>query len=266
MVQVDVFWSYGIGAGFAMANSRVLEAPQPASGEAAASPYDHPAFRDALLYLGCLFVPSGAFLIWQFTSWETMHVATAEDIPGWLMAGFTMTNFTQGILGFAVATAFLRRRKPYAAYLQWVLGHLAMMFILVHGWDGSGYQRFLSSTREDFLTWTWDTGRAWLTGPVALSLLTMGLAVIPGMFLPMARDLKRGYAFSGREDRARIGTVPFATALFLTLLAGTTTLALVASLAIRYLGVMVGVPVALLIGYVALRRRGPWHRHFSRTV
>ena len=89
MVQVDVFWSYGIGAGIAVANARQLDAAHIAGQSA----YDQTSFRDAALFLGTLFVPSGAYLIWRFTSWETMHVGT-RDLPGWLMAGFTMTNFT----------------------------------------------------------------------------------------------------------------------------------------------------------------------------
>lgn len=267
MVQVDVFWSYGIGAGFAVANSRALEGLRQAKAPASRSPFDHRSFRDALIYLGCLFVPSGAFLIWQFTSWETMHVAAREDIPGWLMTGFTITNFTQGILGFAVAAWFLQRGKAYAAYLQWVLGHMAMLFILVYGWDGTGYQRFTSSTREEFLTWTWATARAWVTGDVAISLMVMGVFVLPGMFLPMARDLKRAYRSAGQSDKAKVSTPGLALALFVTLLSGTLATAVMAKLVMHYLGVALGAPLALAIAYVvAFRPGGLWHRHFRRVI
>lgn len=263
MVQVDVFWSYGIGAGFAVANTWQLEAQQNANKTA----YEHMSFRDALLYLGCLFVPSGAFLIWQFTSWETMHVATRDDIPGWLMAGFTLTNFTQGVLGFAVAATLLRRKQQYAAYLQWVLGHFAMLFILVHGWDGTGYKRFLSSTREEFIDWRWATAQRWVTGDVAQSLIVMGLVVLPVMFGLMARDLKRGYGLSGYDDRARVSTLGLALSLLTALLGGVLGAAVLASVAIRYLGPLLGSSAFALIFYlVGLRRGGAFHRHFRHVV
>ncbi len=263
MVQVDVFWSYGIGAGFAVANTLQLEAQQ----HAGKTPYEHTSFRDALLYLGSLFVPSGAFLIWQFTSWETMHVATRADIPGWLMAGFTLTNFTQGVLGFAVAATLLRRKQQYAAYLQWLFGYFAMFFILVHGWDGTGYKRFLSSTREEFLTWTWATAQRWVTGDVGLSLSVMGLAVVPVMLGLMARDIKRGYRISGSDDRAQMSTLGLGGSLLVALLGGVLGAAIVASLAIRYLGTLPGFLLfGLLFWLIGLRRGGVFHRHFRHLV
>jgi hypothetical protein len=263
MVQVDVFWSYGIGAGFAVANTLQLDAQQ----RAGKSPYDHRSFRNALLYLGSMFVPSGAFLIWQFTSWETMHVATRDDIPGWLMTAFTTTNFTQGILGFAVAAALLRRQRQYVAYLQWVLGYFAMFFILVHGWDGTGYKRFLSSTREDFLTWTWATAIQWLKGDVFLSLFVMGLVVLPVMFLLMARDLKTGYAINCESDERRVSTSLLAAALLGFLLSAVLGAAILASVGIRYLGPIFGSLAFAIVAYFAgLREGGVFHRCFRQIV
>lgn len=266
MVQVDVFWSYGIGAGFAVANTWQLEAH-----EAAAKPAtEHTSFRDALLFLGTLFVPSGAFLIWQFPSWETMHVGT-RDIPGWLVAAFTMTNFTQGVLGYLVAAALLRRRQAFAAYMQWILGYFGMLFVLVHGWDGTGYMRFFSSTRADFLAgWTWATAQRWLTEDVAISLYTMGVVILPVMFWWMARDLRRGAAV-GRAGRS--GTTASASlaalmlSLFLILILGVLGTAIAASVAIRYLGPIAGTLVFAGVGYVALLRRGGlFNRHYRSVI
>lgn len=263
MVQVDVFWSYGIGAGFAVANTWQLEAQQ----RAGKTEYEHTSFRDALLFLGSLFVPSGAFLIWQFTSWETMHVATRDDIPGWLMAAFTLTNFTQGVLGFAVAAALLRQRRHYTAYLQWLLGYFGMFFILVHGWDGTGYRRFLSSTREDFLGWTWATALRWVTEDVAVSLLVMGIVILPVMFGLMARDLKRGYGLIGHRDRARVSTVGLAVSLMIALLAGVLGSAILASIAMRHLGPVAGIlAFATIVYLLGLRRGGLFHRYFRHAV
>lgn len=265
MVQVDVFWSYGIGAGFAVANTWQLEV-QEATGKSA---YDHPSFRDALLFLGTFFVPSGAFLIWQFPSWETMHVGS-RDLPGWLMAAFTATNFTQGVLGYAVAAALLRRSKPYAAYLQWILGYFGMLFVLVHGWDGTGYKRFFSSTREDFLAWTPATAARWLTEDVAISLYVMGAVMLPVMFWWMARDLKRGYGVScevSTEDAARTGRLGLALSLFFVLIIGVLGAAILASVSIRYLGPFVGpVAFALVSYYVFVRHGAVFHKHFRSVV
>lgn len=263
MVQVDVFWSYGIGAGFAVANTFQLERQQ----AAARSPYQHTSFRDTVLYLGAFFVPSGAFLLAQFPSWETMHVATRDDIPGWLTAAFTATNFTQGVLGFAVAAALLRRRQQYAAYLQWVLGYFLLFFILVHGWDGTGYKRFLSTTRADFLTWTWGTGLRWVTEDVALSLMAMGAVMLPVMFGLMARDLKEGYALRGRDNAASTATAGLAVSLLAALLSIVLGAAILASISVRYLGWVVGVAAfAAVIYLVGLRPGGVFHRHFRHMI
>lgn len=266
MVQVDIFWSYGIGAGFAVANTWQLDA-QAAAGKPA---IEHTSFRDALFFLGTFFVPSGAFLIWQFPSWETMHVGT-RDIPGWLVAAFTMTNFTQGVLGYIVAAALLRRRQAFAAYLQWILGYFGMLFVLVHGWDGTGYRRFFSSTREDFLNnWTWATAGRWLTEDVAISLYTMGVVILPVMFWWMARDLQRGDAVArtGRAGTAAGGSLAgLMLSLFLILIPGVLGAAIAASVAIRYLGPIVGTVVFAGVAYVTLLRHGGlFHRHFRSVI
>lgn len=264
MVQVDVFWSYGIGAGFAMANTWQLEA-HAADREPAV---DHRSFRDAMLYIGTFFVPSGAFLIWQFPSWETMHVGS-RDIPGWLVAAFTMTNFTQGVLGFLVAAALLKRRQAFAAYMQWILGYFGMLFVLVHGWDGTGYMRFFSSTRADFLDgWTWATAQRFLREDVALSLYTMGIVMLPLMFYWMARDLKRGYALDRGGRAAASASVPsLMLSLFLVLIVGVLATAIGASVAIRYLGPIVGPVVFAVVAWAALLRRGGvFNRHFRSVI
>jgi hypothetical protein len=266
MVQVDFFWSYGIGAGFAVANTWQLERQQAAQK----SSFEHTSFRDTLLYLSCLFVPSGAYLIWQFPSWETMHVGSRGDIPGWLVAAFTMTNATQGLLGFAVAAALLRQRRQYAAYLQWILGYFLMLFILVHGWDGTGYMRFFSSTREELVGWTWQTAARWITGDVGQSLIAMGIVVLPVMFWLMARDLKRGYPLgaAARSERAgRRSTTGLGLTLLGALIVGVLGTAILASLAIRYLGAVIGILTFAVVAYFAgFRRGGVFHRHFRHVV
>jgi hypothetical protein len=170
MVQVDVFWSYGIGAGLGLASA----------GHAAdrdESRWSDPFLMKTLLFLALVFAPSGLYLLWAFPSWETMHAGT-KDLPAWLVCLFGITNVTQGLLGYLVARRLMRAGRTYLAYLQTVAAYLAMFLVLVHGWDGKGYQRFFSPTHEDFVGWSGDW-QLWLTSPVALTLLAMGAVLVP---------------------------------------------------------------------------------------
>jgi hypothetical protein len=58
MVQVDVFWSYGIGAGLGIASSR--RAPE--------SRWSDPYLMKTLPFLALVFAPSGLYLLWSFPS------------------------------------------------------------------------------------------------------------------------------------------------------------------------------------------------------
>ncbi len=175
MVQVDVFWAYAIGAGFGAA-----AAHEPGGGTTAARRLlDDRRLTATVLFLGCVFVPSGVWLLWRFPSWETMHAATGPaDLPGWLVAGFALTNVTQGVLGYAVTRALWRRGHRYAAWLQMPLGYLAMFFVLGYGWDGTGYRRFFSPDEA-----AWRSGRPDLAGflasEVALTLYGMAAVLVP---------------------------------------------------------------------------------------
>src|SRR2546423_3545357 len=168
MVQVDVFWAYAMGAGCGAAAAR----------EPARRLLDDRRLTATVLFLGCVFVPSGVWLLWRFTSWETMHAAAGPaDLPGWLVAGFALTNVTQGILGYAVTRALWRRGHRYLAWLQMPFGYAAMFFVLAYGWDGTGYRRFLSPDGADW------HGRLDLPGflgsDVALTLYGMAAVLVP---------------------------------------------------------------------------------------
>jgi hypothetical protein len=208
MVQVDVFWSYGIGAGFALAAANQLRRPtrqalRPASqparpGRPATRPdaAPDPYLLATVLYAAALFAPSGAWLLWGFTSWETMHAGSYDTVPAWLVALFAATNTTQAALGYLVTRALLRRGRLRLAYLQLVAAYFGMFFILVHGWDGTGYQRFFSPTRADFERWGTDSAlahvQAWVTSDVALTLAGMGVVLIPVLLGLMARWHRAG--------------------------------------------------------------------------
>jgi hypothetical protein len=239
MVQVDVFWAYGIGAGMATA----------ASYQIREKPTENGPLLATVLYCGLLFAPSGIWLLWGFPDWETMQVASDHNsLPPWLVALFAATNVSQGLLGYWVARHFILSGRTFAAFAQAGLGYFGMFFILVHGWDGRGYQRFFSASREVFATWPASptvaeaSSRAgvWLTSPVAMTLYLMGVALIPAMIAPMVRWIRAGHRTMGTHRSAAllVGLV-FAAILGLALGA-----AIVASVLIHQLGWWIGVPVA----------------------
>jgi hypothetical protein len=269
MVQVDVFWAYGIGAGFATAAARHLRrahaAGQDDAGSAAARP--SPYLLATALYCGMLFAPSGIWLLWSFPDWETMQVADGHAaLPGWLVALFALTNVSQGLLGYEVARRLIIRGRVYAAFLQTGAGYLGMFFILVHGWDGRGYQRFFSPGREDFAEWPASHGpgdllsRAadWAASAVGLTLAGMGVVLIPAMFFLLVTAIRSGQqeADAPVSGRGRI-VGAFLLAVFGLALGS----AVLASVLIHQLGWWAGTPLAALTVWALVLRRGTGAAH-----
>jgi hypothetical protein len=176
MVQVDVFWSYGLSSGLALAASRqIRKMPEP---------WFNRYFVATLAWTAMIFAPSGAYLLWAFPGWETMFVAAQHrDIPAWLVAAFGLTNVTQGVLGYYITWRLLRSGRDFAAMLQPIWSHLAMLFILVFGWDGSGWRRFTyAGTGEEWhsgVTYPWTD---FFRSEVFYTLLGMGVFFIPTYF------------------------------------------------------------------------------------
>jgi len=178
MVQVDVFWSYGLGASMGLAAGRQLVAQRKPLAE-------NPYFVKTVLFAALLFAPSGMYLLWNFPDWETMQLGD-RGLPAWLVVLFAITNVTQAMLGFWVVERLLRAGRRYLAVLQVVGAYLGMFFILVHGWDGLGWRRFLSPDASSFAAWDGDW-TAWLTSDVALTLLGMGAILLPVLFTALVR-------------------------------------------------------------------------------
>jgi MFS family permease len=247
MVQVDVFWSYGIGAGFALAAANQLRKREPGPD---------PYLATTVIYAAAVFAPSGAWLLWQFTSWETMHAGTYASVPGWLVALFTATNTTQAIVGYLVTRWLLRRDRLRLACLQLVAAYFAMFFVLVHGWDGTGYQRFFSATAADFAAWDPDRVWSWFGSDVALTLYGMGFVLIPLLF---GIAVRWHVAARGTGTGARFVALLLAGILGLGL-GG----AVIASLLVHALGWIGGAAAfALLAALVVAPPRGPvaWAAH-----
>lgn len=267
MVQVDVFWSYGIGAGFAYAAQRQLREKPPTeeNGGWLANKY----FNFNLLYLATIFAPSGLYLLWEFTNWETMQ-AGDKSMPAWLVTLFAITNVTQGMLGFWVTHKLLAASKRYAALLQVFAGYFGMFFILVHGWDGKGYQRFFSQDRQEFLNWTPEHILPWFMSPVAITLGSMGVILIPLMVGPMTRWMTEAQrsALQDPREAASVRTYsPLAlAAIMLTLIFGIVLgTAILASVLIHQLGWALGLVAFALVGGVGiLSPMGLLHMLWSR--
>lgn len=220
MVQVDVFWSYGLGAGFAIAAARQLrlrqelrardvDREQAAELAAAGETGGGSDFGDLLqnrfmvqniLYAALLFAPSGIYLLWDFTNWETMQAGT-KSMPAWLIVLFAITNVSQAILGFWVTERLIVSGRQYLGLLMAWAGYFGMFFLLVNGWDKTGWHRFFSEDRADFQAWasqpSIDQVTGWLTSDVALTLYAMGLILIPAMAAIMIRSVGSGYRIGG---------------------------------------------------------------------
>ncbi|MBU0993350.1 MAG: hypothetical protein KJ737_12725 [Proteobacteria bacterium] len=267
MVQVDVFWSFAIGAGFAASASRQLETEE--------KPFESRSFIYTLLWLSIFFVPSGATLLWGFPAWETMQVGTYDTIPAWLVALFSGTNVTQGILGYWIAYRFIRNGKTYAANLMWVIGYFLMFFILIHGWDGTGYQRFFycgTSWSGDFTSWVKGTFTlfspvAWLVSPVAITLAIMGVILMPFLLKWMNMFIVEGKIMEKEGDRVYpvvpLGLLDFQLVAF----GGVVGAAIVSSILIHLLGWILGFIVFSLIAYfVFLKENGILYNMFHRNA
>lgn len=270
MVQVDVLWSYAIGASFATAAAHRIGrgAGAPESPGRRSDPY----LMSTVLYCSVLFAPSGAWLLWGFPDWETMQVADGHgSLPAWLVALFAATNVSQGVLGYLVAARLIAAGRVYAAYLQAGAGYFGMFFLLVHGWDGRGYQRFFSADRDVFASWPERPGVGealtrmgdWLVSPVALTLYGMGAVLVPVMLGAMVSLLRTGGHDPGVGEgpgRVRVALAVLG-AVFVVALGG----AVVSSVLVHLLGWWLGVPAAASFVAVAVVRRGTGaaHRAFA---
>lgn len=266
MVEVDVFWAYGLGAGLAAAATHQIALSKdrpPGAAELGWQRYfSSPYFTVTVLYCALLFAPSGAYLLWAFPDWETMQVARDHSsLPAWLVTLFAITNVSQGILGYWVTAKLIRARRRYAAFLQAGVGYFGMFFILVHGWDGRGYQRFFSADRVVFESWphnpsfgeALDRAGRWLTSPVALTLAGMSVIVLVLLWI-MSAWLKDGYRLTGFHDAP--GTATIVGAYLGAVFVGALGSAIVASVLIHLLGWWIGVPVAAVVVWLlAVRPR-----------
>jgi len=258
MLQVDLLWVYAIGAMFATASATQLKMETKILGN---------AYLAALLfYLGVIFVPEAIWLLWSFPHWETMHVWTSlGEIPTAYVTAFIAGDFLLAVVGFWVAAKLIRSGRSYAAHIQWIAGYFAFFFVLVHGWDGTGWQRF---TWDPTVTgMPWEPGRTmWVSfamSNVALTLYAMAIPTLVPMIAGGYIWLKRGHILAGLEEGkasqlAVKGIVIYLLGVFVALLMAVlaTGISLYFSKYSGQVGMLLGIIATIALSYAAALRKG----------
>lgn len=248
MVEVDVFWAYGIGAALATAAGAPVAR--------ASAPLSTTHFTRALLLLSLVWAPTGLLLLLRHPSWETMQVADSfADIPPWLVLAFGLTNITQGIAGFWVSARLLRQGRPWAAHVNWMLGYFGMFFILLYGWDGLGYDRFLYD-RDMFGGAAWTPGAGlqpgagphFLVSTVARTLYLDGAYLLPFLLGAIGLWQRAEAGRTGGPARSALGWAGVHLAMIFGL---AFVAAAVAALTVHHLaGLLAGVPGGWVLSYL----------------
>lgn len=271
MVQVDVVWAYSFGATFGACAARQLRRQ--------ATPFNNKWGVFNLLFLSIFFAPSGLYLLWRFVQWETMQVArTLTDLPAWLVCGFAVTNITQGLLGYWVSYKFVRKGDYYAAHANWMWAWMLFWFILLCGWDCTGYQRFLyDASANNGIPWSpghhmgysffWKSNVWW-------TLVAMGFCFFPmlayGFVGFIEEGLKGEHSLPASRSRFLARRMSMFVFCFGTQWIVCLGLAVVATLMVMglrdmtgslLLGYLIGVPAFVALAQTLLFRRGmPMHR------
>jgi hypothetical protein len=270
--QVDAFWSYGIGAGYALASAgQLASAGEDAIRRAAVCDRQ---LALTLLFLGVVFLPMGLLLATRFPRWETMYVLT--EIPPWAMACFGAGVFLSGALGCLITLHLLVRGALWTACLQLIGAYTGMCTVLVHGWDGTGLHRFLAAAPKAFPVGLPTTKEltTFAASPVAATLVWMGMVLMPVMLLSYVwcrarRPTDTGSAAppSGVRDPARWRPAAQAVLGVVVLLLGTCpVLAVATSVSVQTFGLSAGGVLALVVAASALHPRGPLAHHFRVLV
>ncbi|MEU9100068.1 hypothetical protein [Streptomyces sp. NPDC048361] len=265
-IQASLFWAYATGATFAVSAARQLQWWQRSvyeGGVRTRSRAANPYLALTVLFAAVLLVPSGLFMLWQNPSWATMQVA--RDAHG-VWAGFVLLyaggTVVAALLGFLVAQALVLVGAGYWAYLQSVGGHFLMGAVLVHGWDGTGYRRLLTTGREALRAWPEDSVvnhvLHFVTSGTFLALLVLGAAVIGTLLVTEIGWLMEGWELPGADEDRKVPRV-LAVAVAAAGVYGLPLVgAVAASALVRLLGWPLGLALfALLAGAVLLARRSP---------
>ncbi|WP_053724465.1 hypothetical protein [Streptomyces sp. WM6378] len=265
-IQAALFWAYGTGATFAVSAARQLQWWQRSvheEGVRTRSRAANPYLMLTVLFAAVLLVPTGLFMMWQNPSWATMQVAgDHHGIWAGLVLFYAGGTVVAALLGFLVAQSLVLVGAGYWAYLQSVGAHFLLFAVLVHGWDGTGYRRLLTTSRGALRDWPKDSVindlLHFLTSGTFLALLVLGAAVIGTMLITEIGWLMEGWELPGADDDRRVPRV-VAVAIAAAGVYGLPFVGAVgASVLVHLVGWAVGLPVfAVLAGVVLLARRSP---------
>jgi hypothetical protein len=255
MLQVDLFWVYAIGAMFATAAAKQLKKEKNLLGN---------AYLAALLfYISVIFVPEALWLLWSFPQWETMHVwKSLGEIPTAYVTAFISGDALLAVIGFWVAAKLIKSGRDYSAHLQWLLGYFAFFFVLIHGWDGTGWQRFTWDTTVTGVAWEegMTMGADFIFSNVAITLYAMAFPTIGPMIVGGYIWIKKGHMESGLDEftaksLARKGIALYLIGVFVSLIiaALATAISIYLSTATGGIGAVLGLLVALTVFYLIFR-------------
>lgn len=246
MVQVDIFWAYGLGGSLAAAAGPKLVREE--------KPYASSYFVKTVLFLALIWAPTGLLLLLRHPSWETMQAAPSlTAMPPFLVLAFGITNVTQGILGFAAGRWLMARGKPHLAHLNWLAGYIGMFFILLYGWDGLGYDRFLYD-RDMFGGVAWSAGSGLHAGPsflistVARTLYLDGVFLLPPLLYWFGKWTNEGS--KGHSKSAVGAAVAYLGAVFFLALPTAALGAIATHFADRWLGPLLPSQIGHVAAYV----------------
>lgn len=185
MLQPDVFFSYGLASGLAIAAGRKLKNDD--------SPFANKYFTGTILWLSICYVPQIIYLLFRFPAWESMFVIEKlSDLSPWFISLYFALVMVMGIAGFGVTQMFLKRGKIGAAIAQVAWSLSAATVLVTVGWDGTGYQRlFYAGTAIDWANGVPYSLADFFNGPVLPTLVWLeALVLIPYtiLFIKWSRE------------------------------------------------------------------------------
>lgn len=283
MLEVDFFWTFAIGAMFAVAAARQLKNEQ--------SMWINKYFITLVLFMAIFFGATGMVLLWNFPHWETMQVFNIHGaIPLWFILLWFVTNITNPIIAYYWSWHLIKKDQTYEAFLLSIAGYFVFFFVLIFGWDGTGWQRFLYDptmhgwTIINNTTGLWSPGvtdgLAWFVSNVAITLYILGVVFLTPHFYICGK-----WAVDGvRSDPAvkdkvpEKGMKPFILIIGGALIGvGLAFLLVLASAAIGWgltsiglnppiIGGLIGAAIVLVpVYFFGLRRGRIFHKLFDKT-
>ncbi len=264
MLQADFILSYAFGATLAAASARQLKKED--------TPFSNNYSTFLILFLACFFTPAVFYLLWQFPHWETMHVAAMhEDIPAWLVAVFAITNITQGVLGYWMTWKLVKKDHLYRAHAHWIVAWIIFWFVLICGWDGTGWQRMLYDPTM-FNGELWARGKYmgidFLTSNVSITLIIMGVFIATPFTYALVTWIREGAKLDGSIPAGSVpGGAKIIIVSFIIIGVICPILAVLASLLVikiggafrnMLLGYLFGIPLfSFMLYYLLFKKRMP---------